>query len=144
MVDSGVGVAGGGEPDPRIYFAAERTLLSWVRTGLAMMGFGFVVSRFGLFLHHLALLRDGQAPPPQGPSLAVGVTLVVGGVLLTVAAAVRYVLTIRRLRSGRPLVFRPISLGVVVAVALALLGALLVGLLVVGIEPSAMPPVSDG
>ena len=40
--------------DPRIYFAAERTLLAWVRTGLAMMGFGFVVARFGLFLRELA------------------------------------------------------------------------------------------
>ena len=29
--------------DPRVRFAAERTLLAWVRTGLAMMGFGFVV-----------------------------------------------------------------------------------------------------
>ena len=36
-----------GTLDPRIYFAAERTLLAWVRTGLAMMGFGFVVARFG-------------------------------------------------------------------------------------------------
>ncbi len=39
------------------YFAAERTLLAWVRTGLAMMGFGFVVARFGLFLRELALVR---------------------------------------------------------------------------------------
>jgi uncharacterized membrane protein YidH (DUF202 family) len=34
--------------DPRVYFAAERTLLAWVRTGLALMGFGFVVARFPL------------------------------------------------------------------------------------------------
>jgi putative membrane protein len=32
------------------YLAAERTLLAWIRTGLALMGFGFVVARFGLFL----------------------------------------------------------------------------------------------
>jgi putative membrane protein len=31
------------EPDPRIYFAAERTFLAWLRTGFALMGFGFVV-----------------------------------------------------------------------------------------------------
>jgi putative membrane protein len=37
------------QEDPRVYFAAERTLPPWVRTGLAMMGFGFVVARFGLF-----------------------------------------------------------------------------------------------
>ena len=42
--------------DPRVRFAAERTLLAWIRTGLAMMGFGFVVARFGLFLHELSAM----------------------------------------------------------------------------------------
>ncbi len=36
--------------DPRVFFAAERTMLAWVRTGLALIGLGFVVARFGLFL----------------------------------------------------------------------------------------------
>ena len=49
------------ESDLRIYFAAERTTLAWVRTGLAMMGFGFVVARFGLFLRELAVVR-GMSP----------------------------------------------------------------------------------
>ena len=34
--------------DPRIPLAAERTFLAWVRTGLALMGFGFAVARFRL------------------------------------------------------------------------------------------------
>ena len=38
------------EQDPRVYFAAERTFLAWIRTGLGLMGVGFAVSRFGLFL----------------------------------------------------------------------------------------------
>ena len=41
------------------YLAAERTLLAWIRTGLAMMGFGFVVARFGLFLQQLEVVRVG-------------------------------------------------------------------------------------
>jgi uncharacterized membrane protein YidH (DUF202 family) len=51
--------------DPRVYFAAERTLLAWVRTGIAIMAFGFVVARFGLFLR---LLRAQAGAVPIQPS----------------------------------------------------------------------------
>jgi putative membrane protein len=49
--------------DPRVFFAAERTLLAWVRTGLTIMAFGFVVARFGLFLRLLAAQHDAGAVP---------------------------------------------------------------------------------
>jgi uncharacterized membrane protein YidH (DUF202 family) len=42
--------------DPRIYMAAERTFLAWIRTGIAFMGFGFVVARFGLFYVRLHIV----------------------------------------------------------------------------------------
>lgn len=57
--------------DPRVFFAAERTLLAWVRTGVAIVGLGFVVSRFGLFLHVIAL--QSPAHVPRTDSFASGV-----------------------------------------------------------------------
>ena len=51
--------------DPRVFFAAERTLMAWNRTGLTLMAFGFVLERFGLFLH---VLR--QAPSHAGRDLS--------------------------------------------------------------------------
>jgi putative membrane protein len=47
--------AGYPEKDPRVYFAAERTLLAWIRTGLALMGLGFAIARFGLFIRETHL-----------------------------------------------------------------------------------------
>jgi putative membrane protein len=88
------------EQDPRVYFAAERTLLAWIRTGLAMMGFGFVVARFGLFLREFQALRPNDAPQPVHLSQWFGIALVLMGVLVNVAAAVQHVRLIRRLEKG--------------------------------------------
>jgi putative membrane protein len=111
--------------DPRVPLAAERTLLAWVRTGLAMMGFGFVVARFGLFLHEVAAARGGPAPPTEARSVWLGAGLVVLGVAVNLLAAYRHVRPLRQL--GRGGAYRPSawSLGVVVTLLLAALGAAL-------------------
>src|SRR5690606_24434586 len=44
----------------RVFLAAERTLLAWIRTGLALMGFGFLVAKFGVFLREWAAVREIQ------------------------------------------------------------------------------------
>lgn len=88
------------ERDPRIYFAAERTLLAWIRTGLAMMGFGFVVARFGLFLRELAAARGEDVASVGGGSLWAGTALVVVGVIVNVHAAIAHTQFAARFRRG--------------------------------------------
>jgi putative membrane protein len=39
----------------RLHQANERTMLAWLRTGIALMAFGFAIARFGLFLRQIAL-----------------------------------------------------------------------------------------
>jgi putative membrane protein len=62
--------------DPRVYFAAERTLLAWIRTGLTVVGLGFVVARFGLFLR---LLARGTPGGSSNSATWIGVSLVLLG-----------------------------------------------------------------
>jgi putative membrane protein len=127
-----------GEPlDPRVYLAAERTLLAWVRTGLAMMGFGFVVARFGLFLRELAGMPGALPNQQSGFSLWVGTTLIILGVAVNLAAAVKHWHTVRRLERGQPMGFRLWSLGMGVAFLLGLLGLLMATYLIVGLDHPA-------
>jgi putative membrane protein len=75
--------------DPRVFFAAERTLLAWLRTGLTVMAFGFVIARFGLFLQLLSL-QGNRAPAYGGLSAALGIAFVAAGALASLAATLQH------------------------------------------------------
>ncbi len=77
--------------DPRVFFAAERTLLAWLRTGLTVMALGFVIARFGLFLQLLALQSPGGRP--QGSvtfSAALGIAFVLVGATASLVATLQH------------------------------------------------------
>jgi putative membrane protein len=79
----------GGDSRFRDHAANERTLLAWVRTGIALMAFGFAIARFGLFLSEVT--QVGQLRRAHGIGSAwFGVTLVVLGMVTNAAATVRY------------------------------------------------------
>jgi putative membrane protein len=115
--------------DPSVYFAAERTLLSWARTALSVMGFGFVVARFGLYLR---MLGDHDPHDLQHAiSTGIGVALVVLATIATTVAAAQY----HRFLKTLPNAERPrhywLGFAFWYAVALSLLGALLAVYLIV-------------
>ncbi len=82
------------------YLAAERTLLAWIRTGLALMGFGFVVARFGLFLQELQVVQHTQSSQSFGFSLWFGTALIAVGVIMNVFAGWRHAKLVRELDRG--------------------------------------------
>jgi putative membrane protein len=117
--------------DPRVFFAAERTLLAWLRTGLTVIALGFVVARFGLFLRLMALER----PPAivrehSATSALLGVLFVIVGAIAILFATVQH----RRFVATLPLADLPESysrgFALVLSGAIGILGLLLAAYLV--------------
>ena len=109
------------ESDPRVYFAAERTFLAWIRTGLGLMGVGFAVARFGLFLRQI---HEGQSniAPTTGISVWSGVALVMLGVVVNLSAIYRHFQIVHQLSSGTWIPGRVSKDAVILAILLACVG----------------------
>jgi putative membrane protein len=120
--DWNVANTGNATGDPRIYFAAERTFLAWIRTGLGLMGVGFAVSRFGLFLREMRASEVHATIHATGVSEYSGVALVAVGVVVNVTAVVQHVRTVRELREGSWIPGRVSTNAVVLALLLAVVG----------------------
>src|SRR5450432_672052 len=107
---------------PSDYLAAERTFLAWIRTGLALMGFGFVVARFGLFLQELQVAEHVLAGHSYGLSLWFGTALIAAGVLVNLYSGWQHVRLVRELDRGESWRSRTSTMAVGIALFLALTG----------------------
>lgn len=106
--------------DPRVFFAAERTLLAWNRTSLTLMAFGFVIERFGLVVH--ALLPRHTEMLQRGLSFWLGLTFILLGSVASAAAIAQYRTILRSLNPKEIPQGYLVNLGVGVSFAVALLG----------------------
>jgi putative membrane protein len=116
--------------------ANERTFLAWVRTGIAVIAFGFVIEKFNLFLLSLPDLtsldpiRRSQLERLSGSSTPYqGLALIVVGIALLIVATIRFVSTERLLADPNTHAISGTRVEVLLSAALvaivAALGALL-------------------
>ncbi|KAM3096470.1 YidH family protein [Phormidesmis sp. 146-35] len=124
----------------REHQANERTFLAWLRTAIALIGFGFAIARFGLFLHQLQLTLTQQ--PDQRNSIfnseTLGVGLVAFGILTITLAAWRYNQVFQQIERGD---YRPSRLLVwVMTGAVIVFGTLSLPLLLVNNKPILSTP----
>ena len=109
--------------DPRVFFAAERTLLAWNRTSLSLMAFGFVIERFGLFV--TLLMPQHSMPLQRGISFWTGLAFVLTGVFVAAYSTVQYRKVVRSLKPVEiPEGYRT-GLGVITNLFVAALGIVL-------------------
>lgn len=110
--------------DPRVFFAAERTLLAWNRTSLTLMAFGFVIERFGLFLH---LLEPQHMQSLQrGASYWIGLAFILMGAVVSAVAVAQYRKVLGTLKPVEIPEGYAVNMGVFANLAVTLLGVALI------------------
>lgn len=109
--------------DPRVFFAAERTLLAWNRTSLSMMAFGFVIERFGLFVK--VLMPQHNVPLQRGISFWTGLVFVLLGVFVAIASTLQFRKVLRTLKPIEIPEGYQTNLGVISNLIIAAMGVVL-------------------
>ena len=117
----------------RDHLANERTFLAWVRTGAAIVVFGFAIGRFSIALRQLTALQ-GHPLHRSGLSVWMGATSIVLGVVLVIAGLLRYRKTRARLDEGT---FEPAGFVLDLVTVLTVLFGLVLAAYLIYIEKSA-------
>jgi len=84
----------------RDHLANERTFLAWVRTGAAIVIFGFAIGRFSIAMRQLTAF-SGHVIRTAGLSVWMGAGSIVAGVVMVVAGLIRYRKTRALLDQGK-------------------------------------------
>jgi len=108
----------------REHQANERTFLAWLRTSIALIGFGFALTRFGIFLQQLelSLMTEGSNNNSFLNSENLGILLVILGILVIIVALLNYNRTYWQIERGN---FQPNRLLVTITAILVMIVGIL-------------------
>ena len=123
----------------RTRMSADRTLMSVIRTSLSLIGFGFTIFQVFQKLYEAKVLQRAQAPRNFGVALVLlGITMLVFGIVYHG----KFMLELRRLRlemQADALIHGesrfPVSMTLIVAVMLLLIGLLAIVSMVFSVGP---------
>ncbi len=120
MSEENKDASGQGETEVREHLANERTLLSWVRTGVSLISLGLVVERAGA----LAKAAKLQVGPASATELF-GLALALLGALTLILGTVQFLRNRRSISAGE---FEPsvVAYLIIVAGSLAFAGAFVI------------------
>jgi inner membrane protein YidH len=89
------------------YLANQRTFLSWMRTSIALIGLGFAIERFSIFLQQFPLIAgtditgNASSATAHNYSALVGIGMIIVGTSLIVYALKNFLDTNKTISSGR-------------------------------------------
>lgn len=109
----------------REFQANERTFLAWVRTSIALMGFGFVIVKFNLFLKQISFVLQAEDFSEKPHGTTVGTIMVAIGLIIAIFAYIQFNRNARQLATNTyaPATKLPLLLTLIIAVGGAFLVA---------------------
>ncbi|RMH03544.1 MAG: DUF202 domain-containing protein [Aquificota bacterium] len=99
-IEGGIEVSPKEVTDPRIYMAAERTFLAWVRTAISLIVFGFVIEKFEFFLYQLEKVFNIHLRGDHKSLVGIGVFIILIGLLTLIIGAINFYRTVKQVDEG--------------------------------------------
>lgn len=120
------------------HMSNERTFLSWIRTGIGIMVFGFVIVKFSLFVNQLpsTFFKDSTIPK-NGLTIFIGISLVLTGAITILLSYWKYRQVHRLLQRGEYLYST--MLLTILTVVIFIMSIIIITYLIIAAYPFTFP-----